>query len=122
MTRTHHQWAALLIVALTFSAAECAASCAFVSCNPTRVASTTPPCHHHGEGPSQQKPAPCGHEFQLLAPSVSISQNLISAPVMAAAPALAVFEWQQDLIAKAAPLPILSPPKLRPASLLVLRI
>jgi len=64
--RTPYKLAALLIVALVFSAGECAASCAFASCNPADTASTLPQCHHHGQRPNHPAPAPCGHEFQLL--------------------------------------------------------
>src|SRR5579862_8894373 len=114
--------AALLIVALVFSAAECAASCAFVSCNPADAASSTPPCHHHSQPPSHQSPAPCGHELQLLGPSASLSQDSDAAPPAAVAPAPAFLESQPDLIAEDLHIPILSPPQLRSASLLVLRI
>jgi hypothetical protein len=116
----------LLIVALVFSAAECAASCAFASCDWAGSASNMPDgnmpaCHHHSERSSRQSPAPCGHEFQLLGPNApSISQDSGSSLVIAAAPA--AFESQPDLITEAARAPILSPPKLRTAGLLVLRI
>jgi hypothetical protein len=126
--RTHYKVAALLIVALVFSAAECAASCAFASCNPADTASdmaagNMPPCHHHSQRPSHQSPAPCGHELQLLGPNASsISQGSVSSLLIAAAPAPSVIESQPDLIAQAPLVPILSPPQLSTASPLVLRI
>jgi len=126
--RTHYKIAALLIVALLFSAAECAASCAFASCNPADAASSmagtnAPPCHHHSRPSSQKSPAPCGHELQLLGPiASSISQGSVTSLLIAATPAFSVIESQPDLIAEAAHVPILSPPELRAAALLILRI
>jgi|SRR5690349_20332072 len=128
MTRTPYKLAALLIVALTFSAAECAASCAFATCNPADAArdmpaGNTPPCHHHGQRPSDQTPAPCGHEFQLLGPNGwSMSQDSGSSLLVAATPTPAVIESQPDLIAGTPQVPILPPPLRRTASFLVLRI
>src|ERR1700676_803543 len=126
--RTHYKVAALLVVALVFSAAECAASCAFASCNPSDAASgmpagNMPPCHHHSQRPSHQSPAPCGHELQLLGPtSSSITQGSVSNFLITAEPTPAVFESQPDLIAGAPHVPMLSPTQLSTASILVLRI
>ena len=128
MTRTPYRLAALLIVALTFSAAQCAASCAFASCNPADFArdmptGNMPSCHHHGQRSSDQSPAPCGHEFQLLDPNgSSIYQDSASSLLIAAIPGLAVIEPQSDLIAGSLQVPILSPPLLTATSFLVLRI
>jgi len=121
--RTHYKLAALLIVALLFSAGQCAASCAIASCNPSDAASSAPPCHRHDHPANHQSPAPCGHEHNLLGPDgSSISQGSVSGPLVAAAPAPAVFESQPDVIAEVLHVPISSPPQLRTASLLVLRI
>jgi hypothetical protein len=121
--RTPYKLAALLIVALVFSAGECAASCAFASCNPSDAATNAPPCHRHSQPTSQQKPAPCGHELQLLGPNVSsISQGSVSNLLITAEPTPAVFESQPDLIAGTPHVPILSPPQLNAASRFVLRI
>jgi len=121
--KTHFKLAALLIVALLFSAAQCAASCAFASCDSSGAASSVPPCHRHGHPASHQSPAPCGHEHNLLGPDgSSISQGSVSGPLVAAAPAPAILESLPDVIAEALHVPIPSPPQLRTASLLVLRI
>src|SRR5579859_4136604 len=121
--RTPYKLAALLIVALLFSAAQCAASCAFANCNPSDAASNVPPCHRHSQPASHQNPAPCGHEHNLLGPNApSISQVSTAGLLMAAAPAPAVFETQRDLVAGTPRVPIQSPPQLSTASILVLRI
>jgi len=96
--RTHYKVAALLIVALVFSAAECAASCAFTSCNPSRTATQVPPCHRHSQPASQQNPAPCGHQHQIFdSDAASISQGPVSSLLVTPPPAPAVFESQPDL-------------------------
>jgi hypothetical protein len=123
-----YKLAGLLMVALVFSATECAAACAFASCNWAGAANNTPDsnmlaCHHHSERSSHQSPAPCGHEFQLSGPNASsISHDSVSSLLTAAVPAPAAFESQPDLITEAPREPILSPPKLATAALLVLRI
>jgi len=120
--KTPYKLAALLIVALVFSAAECAASCAFTICNPANAASGMPPCHRHSQPTSHQNPAPCGHEFQLLSSNASISQDSISGSLIAAVPAPAVIESRPALVAEALHVRAASPPKLRKASTLILRI
>jgi hypothetical protein len=121
--RTPYKLAALLIVALIFSAGECAASCAFASCNPADVADNMPACHHHGQHQSHQSSAPCGHELQLLgALGSSTSHDSVSTLFSATATIPAVIESRPDLIAEAAYVAIPSPPKLRTACVLVLRI
>src|ERR1019366_8177062 len=116
--RTHYKVAALLIVALVFSAGECAASCAFASCSPSDAASSVPPCHRHSQPANHQSPAPCGHEFLLLGPDgPSLPKASVSSLLVAATPAPAVIESQPDLTAGTPQVPTLSPPKLRSASL-----
>jgi hypothetical protein len=117
-----YRLAALLIVALIFSATECAATCAFATCNPVDVASNVPPCHHHGQRSSHGSQAPCGHEIQLLGPTTSMSQDSVSGRLMTAMPAPVVFESQPNLIAEGPLVPILSPPRLGTASFPILRI
>jgi hypothetical protein len=121
--RTHYKVVALLIVALIFSAAECSASCAFATCNPSDATSNAPPCHHHSHPTSRQNQSPCGHELQLLAPNASsISQSAVSNIFISAEPAPAAIAPQPDLIAAATPVPIQSPPQLPAIPLFVLRI
>src|SRR5579872_3473256 len=110
MMRTPYKLAALLIVALLFSATQCAASCAFASCNPSDAASNVPPCHRHSQPASHQNPAPCGHEHNLLGPDgSSISQGFVSSSPVAVAPTPVAIESQLDLNAEAPLVPILSP-------------
>src|SRR5665213_3421986 len=118
-----YKLAALLIVALIFSTGECAASCAFASCNPADAASTMPPCHGDSQRPNHQSPAPCGHELQLLGPNASsISQSSVSSLLITTEPIPAVFASQPDVIAGTPHVPSLLPPRLRADTLLVLRI
>src|ERR1700684_3816024 len=116
--RTPYKLAALLIVALVFSAGECAASCAFATCNPADTASNVPPCHRHSQPTGHQSPAPCGHELQLLGPNASsISQGLVSSLFITGEPAPASFTSQPTVIAGTPQVPTLSPPQLGPGSL-----
>jgi hypothetical protein len=118
----------LLVFTLVLVSTQCAALCAFESCNGSQTAWTPspaddPPCHHH-EAPGQSR-APCAHHQIVVQGDVAqplvtpvLTANVlvmdVSAALTGAGPSLSGV----DVLAEHAP----SPPSLAILSSVVLRI
>jgi hypothetical protein len=103
--------AALFVVVLLFSAAQCVASCAALDC---KSAAPPPPCHqHHDRGTSKA----CPQDLNLAVVDrvlVTPSADYVVAPMVAIVPLFGSGERGAS--------PAFSPPNLAASSSLILRI